>query len=178
MKEVGVEIPKVNYTGKIREIAIGAGGGQVTVGGETMYPFHLFEGQMPHAPRIAMEVYDSPPEDWAEVALEPFGEVVNDPVAWAQRCIQDYGAEMICLQLASTDPNGRNRPAEEAAAVAKKVADVIHVPLIVWGCANDDKDAETLRRVAELCQGKSLVIGPVVERPAALVEAFVSLRSR
>jgi acetyl-CoA decarbonylase/synthase complex subunit delta len=159
-----VELPKINYTGKIKEIALGSGGQQVKVGGETMYPFHLFEGQMPNPPRIAMEVYDAPPEDWAEAALEPFKDVVKDPVAWAQKCIQDYGAEMICLQLASTDPNGMNRPSEEAAAIAKKVADAINVPLIVWGCANDDKDADTLRRVAELCQGKSLVIGPIVEK--------------
>ena len=44
-----------------------------------MYPFHLFEGQMPHPPRIAMEVYDAPPEDWAEAALEPFRDVVQTP---------------------------------------------------------------------------------------------------
>jgi acetyl-CoA decarbonylase/synthase complex subunit delta len=71
---------------------------------------------------------------------------------------------MICLQLASTDPNGMNRPSEQAAAIAKKVADGIDVPLIVWGCANDEKDADTLRRVAELCAEKNLVIGPVGEK--------------
>jgi acetyl-CoA decarbonylase/synthase complex subunit delta len=90
--------------------------------------------------------------------------VVNDPVAWAKKCVSAYGAEMICLQLASIDPNGMNRPAEEAAAVAKKVSDALDVPLIVWGCANDEKDAETLRRVAELCAEKNLVIGPVGEK--------------
>ena len=111
-----------------------------------------------------MEVYDAAPEDWPEAALEPFQDVVSDPVAWAQKCLSAYGAEMICLQLASIDPNGMNRPAEEAAAIAKKVADAIPVPLIVWGCANDEKDAETLRRVAELCAGKNLVIGPVGEK--------------
>jgi acetyl-CoA decarbonylase/synthase complex subunit delta len=163
-KEVGVEIPKINYTGKIKEITLGAGGKSVTVGGETMYPFHLFEGQMPHSPRIAMEVYDAPPEDWPAAALEPFQDVVNDPTAWAKKCLTAYGAEMICLQLASTDPNGENRPSEEAAAMAKKVADTVNAPLIVWGCGNDEKDADTLRRVAELCAGKNLVIGPVGEK--------------
>ncbi len=44
------------------------------------------------------------------------------------------------------------------------MADAIDVPLIVWGCANDEKDADTLRRVAELCAGKNLVIGPVGEK--------------
>jgi acetyl-CoA decarbonylase/synthase, CODH/ACS complex subunit delta len=159
-----VEIPKMNYTGKIKEVTMGAGSKALTVGGETMYPFYLFEGQMPHPPRIAMEVYDAPPEDWPEAALEPFKDVVQDPVAWAQKCMTAYGAEMICVQLASTDPNGKNRPSEEAAAIAKKVADAIDVPLIVWGCGNDEKDADTLRRVSELCAGKNLIIGPVGEK--------------
>ncbi len=159
-----MEIPKINYTGKIKEVTMGAGSKALTVGGETMYPFYLFEGQVPHPPRIAMEVYDAPPEDWPEAALEPFKDVVQDPVAWAQKCMTAYGAEMICLQLASTDPNGKNRPAEEAAAIAKKVADAIDVPLIVWGCGNDEKDADTLRRVSELCAGKNLIIGPVGEK--------------
>ncbi|MDO9210066.1 MAG: acetyl-CoA decarbonylase/synthase complex subunit delta [Deltaproteobacteria bacterium] len=159
-----MEIPKINYTGKIKEVTMGAGSKALTVGGETMYPFYLFEGQMPHPPRIAMEVYDAPPEDWPEAALEPFKDVVQDPVAWAQKCMTAYGAEMICVQLASTDPNGKNRPSEEAAAIAKKVADAIDVPLIVWGCGNDEKDADTLRRVSELCAGKNLIIGPVGEK--------------
>lgn len=159
-----MEIPKIPYTGKIKEIALGLGNKAVTVGGENVYPFHLFEGQMPHPPKIVMEVYDAPPEDWPETALEPFQDVVQDPVAWAKKCINEYGAKMICLQLASTDPNGKNRPSEEAAEIAKKVAGAIDVPLIVWGCGNDEKDADTLRRVAELCAGKNLILGPVGEK--------------
>jgi len=159
-----VEIPKINYTGKIKEVTMGVGSKALTAGGETMYPFYLFEGQMPHPPRIAMEVYDAPPEDWAEAALEPFRDVVQDPVAWAKKCLTAYGAEMICLQLTSTDPNGINRPSDEAAAIVKKVADAVDVPLIIWGCGNDEKDADTLRRVSELCAGKNLIIGPVGEK--------------
>ncbi len=158
-----VEIAKTNYTGKIKQVSLGSGAKPVTVGGETSYPFYLFEGQMPNAPKIAMEVWDTAPEDWPEAALEPFAGVTGDPVAWAKKCITDYGAEMICLQMVSTDPNGLNRSAEEAAQVAKKVADAIDVPLIVWGTANHDKDTEVLRRVAELCQGKNVTLGPVEE---------------
>jgi acetyl-CoA decarbonylase/synthase complex subunit delta len=157
------EIPKTAYSGKIKEVKLGKGDKAVTVGGETAYPFYLFEGRMPNLPRIAMEVYDMPPEDWPEAALEPFADVVSDPVAWAQKCVKKYGAEMICLQLASTDPGGKNRSAAEAAAVAKKVADAIEVPLIVWGTANHDKDTDVLRAVAEACRDKSLVLGPVEE---------------
>jgi len=157
------EIPKTGYSGKIKEITLGGGEKAVTVGGETVYPFHLFEGEMPHLPKIAMEVYDAPPEEWPEAALEPFEGVTNDPVVWATKCIRDYGAEMICLQLASIDPNGLNRPADEATEVVKRIADTVDVPLIVWGCANNEKDAEVLRKVAEVCEGKDLILGPVEE---------------
>jgi len=157
------EIPKTAYSGKIKEIKLGKGDKAVTVGGESCYPFYLFEGEMPNLPKIAMEVYDSPPEEWPEAALEPFAGVTDDPVAWAKKCIDEYGAEMICLQLASTDPNGLDRSPEEAAQVVKKVADAIDVPLIVWGTANHEKDTEVMRVVTETCQDKSLIIGPVEE---------------
>ncbi|MFC1943552.1 acetyl-CoA decarbonylase/synthase complex subunit delta [Chloroflexota bacterium] len=157
------EIPKTLYSGKIKEVTLGEGNKAVVVGGETSYPFYLFEGEMPRLPRIAMEVWDCPPQDWAEAALEPFAGVTDDPVAWAKKCIDDYGAEMIALQLVSTDPNGLDRGADEAAEVVKKIADAIDVPLIVWGTGDNDKDTEVLRKVAEICQGKSLIIGPVAE---------------
>ena len=155
------EIPTITYTAAIKEVQLG--GGQIPTGGETSYPFYLFEGEMPNPPRIAMEVYDSQPEEWPQAALEPFDGVTADPVAWAKRCIEDYEAEMICLQLASTDPNGQDRPAEEAAEVVQNVAQAVTVPVIVWGCANDEKDAEVLRLVAETCENTPLVLGPVTE---------------
>lgn len=148
---------------KIKEVTLGKGDKAVKVGGETCYPFYLFEGTMPNLPRIAMEVWDCPPEDWAEAALEPFAGVTDAPVAWARKCIDDYGAEMIALQLISTDPNGLDRGANEAAEVVKKVADAIDVPLVVWGTGDADKDSEVLRTVAETCQGKNLIVGPVQE---------------
>jgi acetyl-CoA decarbonylase/synthase, CODH/ACS complex subunit delta len=160
---MAIELPKQTYTGKIKTVTLGGGDKAVTVGGETSYNFFTFEGAMPNLPRIAMEVYDAPPQDWASAALEPFADVVNDPLAWAQKCINTYGAEMLCIQLASTDPNGANAGAEEAAATVKKIADAVTVPLIVWGTANHEKDTEVLRRVCEVCQGKKLIVGPVEE---------------
>ena len=157
------EIPKITYTGKVKEVQLGKGPKALTIGGETSYPFHLFEGEMPHPPRIAMEVFDAAPDTWPEAVLEPFKDVINDPVAWAKKCVTTYGAEMIALQLVSTDPNGLNRSAEEAAQTAKNVAAAIDVPLIVWGSGNAEKDADLLRKVAETCDGMNLVIGPVVE---------------
>ena len=157
------EIPKTLYSGKIKEIKLGKGDKAVTIGGESAYPFYLFEGEMPNLPKIAMEVWDCAPEEWAKAALEPFAGVTDDPVAWAKKCTEDYRAEMIALQLISTDPNGLNREADEAAEVVKRVAEAIDVPLIVWGTANHDKDTEVLRKVCEICQDKKLIIGPVEE---------------
>ena len=160
---MALEIPKTAYTGKIKQVKLGKGDKAITFGGESCYPFYTFEGSIPNPPRIAMEVYDAPPQEWAPAAMEPFAGVTDDPVTWAKKCINDYGAEMICLQMTSTDPNGLNRKAEEAAPVVKKLADAIEVPLIVWGTANHEKDTELFRLVAEQCQGKNLIIGPVEE---------------
>jgi acetyl-CoA decarbonylase/synthase, CODH/ACS complex subunit delta len=161
---MAIDIPKTPYSGKIKEMKLGKGDKAVTVGSENSYPFYLFEGAMPHKPKIAMEVWDSTPEEWPAAAIEPFADVINDPVAWAKKCVQTYGAEMIALQLISTDPNGQNRSADDAAVVVKKVADAIDVPLIVWGVANNDKDTLTLTKIAEVCQDKRLILGPVVEK--------------
>lgn len=156
-------IPKAAYSGKIKEVVLGKGAKAVTVGGEASYPFHLFEGEMPHAPRIAVEVYDIAPDDWAAAALAPYQDVINDPAAWAKKAVDVYGADLIALQLVSTDPNGLNRSSEEATETAKKVAAAVDVPVVVYGSGNPDKDSELLRKVAEACDGMNLVLGPVVE---------------
>jgi acetyl-CoA decarbonylase/synthase complex subunit delta len=157
------EIPKIDYSGKIREITLGTGDKAVTVGGETCYPFYNFEGEMPHLPKIAMEVWDYEPDDWAEAAVEPFKDVLGDPAAWAKKCVDEYGAELITLQLRSIDPNGLNRPAEEAAEVAVKVVEAVDVPVVLWGVAAHEKDTEVLRLIAEKCEGKNVSLGPVEE---------------
>jgi acetyl-CoA decarbonylase/synthase complex subunit delta len=64
----------------------------------------------------------------------------------------------------STDPNGDNASPESAAATAKKVADAINVPLIVYGTSNVEKDAEVLPAVAEACADKNIIIGPVQDK--------------
>src|ERR1035437_1208461 len=103
------EIPKITYSGKINETRIGQGEKAVTVGGENSYPFYLFEGQMPHLPKIAFEIYDSEPEEWPPSILKPFQDVIGNPAAWARKCLREFKAESICLRLTSTDPNGLNR---------------------------------------------------------------------
>jgi acetyl-CoA decarbonylase/synthase complex subunit delta len=158
------DIPKQPYSGKIGETVIGTGSGAVKLGGEDSYPFHLFEGAIPNPPKIAMEVWDyDPSEEWPAAAVEPFKDVISSPDAWAKKCVDEYGADMIVLQLKSTDPNGMDRGADEASEVAKKVSDAIDVPLVLWGTANNQKDEEVLKAISEKCEGKNLALGPVEE---------------
>jgi acetyl-CoA decarbonylase/synthase complex subunit delta len=166
IKEVklGFEFYKESYSGGIREITLGEGSKAVTVGGQTCYPFYQFEGKMPNKPKIAMEIWDMPPEDWPESALAHFKDVISDPVAWAKKCVDEFGADMIVLQLKSIDPNDKDAGPEEAAATVKMVADAVDVPLVVWGCANPQKDEDVLKKVAEECQNKTLAIGPVEDK--------------
>lgn len=158
------EIHKESYSGSIRNISIGDGDNAVTVGGETSYPFYQFEGEMPNRPKIAMEVWDIEPDDWAEAALAPLKDVISDPVAWAKKCVDEYGADIVVLQLKSTDPNGKDAGPEEAAALVKKVSDAIDVPLVVWGTANVQKDEDVLKKISEECQDKNLTLGPVEDK--------------
>jgi len=158
------EFYKESYAGSVKEITLGKGDKAVTVGGESCYPFYQFEGEMPHKPRIAMEVWDMAPEDWPEAAVAPFKDVIGDAAAWAKKCVKDYGAEMIVLQLKSTDPNGQNASADDAAATVKKVLAAIDVPLIIWGSANVEKDEVVLKKLSEDFQGENLILGPVEDK--------------
>ena len=158
------EFFKESYTGSIKEITLGKDDNAVTVGGEACYPFYQFEGAMPNKPKIAMEIWDMEPDEWPEAALSPFKDVVSDPAAWAKKCVEEYGAEMIVLQLKSTDPNGQDASADDAVASVKKVLGAVSVPLIVWGTANTEKDEEVLKKIAEECQGENLILGPVEDK--------------
>jgi len=119
---------------------------------------------MPNKPKIAMEIWDMEPAEWPEAAISPFKDVISDPAAWAKKCVEEYGAEMIVLQLKSTDPNGEDASAEDAVASVKKVLGAVSVPLIIWGTANTEKDEVVLKKIAEECQGENLVLGPVEDK--------------
>jgi len=158
------EIPEQPYSGRIGETTLGVGDGAVTLGGGDSYPFHLFEGSMPNAPKVAMEVWDyDPSEEWPEAAIAPFKDVIASPDAWAKKCVDEYGADLIVLQLKSTDPNGMDRSADETAEITKKVSDAVNVPLVLWGTANNAKDEEVLKKISETCEGKNVCLGPVEE---------------
>ena len=153
--------PAEAYTGVVREVTIGKGKKSLKIGGENILPFHFFDqGSNPNPAKFALEVLDMEPQDWAEHLTQPFKDVIADPVKWAKRC-EELGADAVFLRLASTDPAVKDSSADEAAALAKKVAEAIGVPLIIYGSGDDKKDAEVLPKVAEACDGMNLLIGPV-----------------
>jgi acetyl-CoA decarbonylase/synthase complex subunit delta len=153
--------PVEAYTGAVREVTIGKGNKSLKIGGENILPLHFFDqGSNPNPAKFALEVLDMEPQDWSEDLMQPFKDVMSEPVKWAKRC-EELGADAVFLRLVSTDPAVKDSPAEEAAALAKKVAEAINVPLIIYGSGDDKKDAEVLPKVAEACAGMNLLIGPV-----------------
>ncbi len=154
-------IPKEAYTGVIREVTIGKGDKALRIGGENILPLHFFdEGANPNPTRFALEVMDMEPSDKTPHLIEPFSDVISDPIRWAKRC-EEFGVDAICLSLVSTDPAEKDSSPEDAAKLVKQMLNEIKKPLIVYGSGDEKKDAEVLPRVAELCAGENLLIGPV-----------------
>lgn len=157
------EAPIEKTGGRIREVTLGTGPGAVTVGGASALPFYGFDGDLGQRPAIAMEVYDLVPDGWPAALNDALGDVLGDPVAWAKACAERFGADIVCVQLAGTDPNGADRSPDEAAAVVKSVVDAVDVPVIVYGSGNADKDVEVLKKVAEVAAGSVIGIGSATE---------------
>jgi acetyl-CoA decarbonylase/synthase complex subunit delta len=153
---------KVKYSGAINEVPLGSQ--KLIVGGQSAYNFHDFEGTFPHKPIVGLQVWDMDPgESYPAPLAAKFAGVLGDPGAWAKKAVE-YGADIISLQLKSTDPNDLDAPASKAVESVGKVLDAINVPLIVMGVDNKDKDVEVLSVVAEKFMGKNLIIGPVTDK--------------
>jgi CO dehydrogenase/acetyl-CoA synthase delta subunit len=160
--EMAFNLPTETAKGKIREVELGSGDKARKVGGESCLPFYLWEGEMPNKPMVAAEVMDEAGE--LVPALEKaLGEVKNDPVAWAKKAVEEWGADAIFLLLTSTDPKATNAPAEQAAETVLKVEEAVKVPVIVYGTEDLEKDAEIAKVVATKAEGKNLLIGPAKE---------------
>jgi acetyl-CoA decarbonylase/synthase complex subunit delta len=164
---MSVAMPNVNetWTGKILEVTLGAGpeqggtrGSTVTIGGETGLPFLYFEGQMPHKPVVAIEVRDQAPDDWSDLLVEAWGDVLNDSAAWAARA-EELGAEVIALVLDSAHPERGNTDAAKARETVRKVLEATSLPLVIYGPGQPDKDNEVLVAAAEEAAGERVALG-------------------
>ena len=153
-----LQVMKDKNSGKVLSVTIGSGEAAVTVGGETSLPFLHFEGETPNKPIVAMEVTDVAPQ-WNQVLLDAFADVINDPVAWAKKCVEEYKADMICLRLIGSDPEVGNHSPEDCIKIVKDIKAAVNVPLAVIGCGVDEIDNKVISAIAEACSGENLLLG-------------------
>jgi acetyl-CoA decarbonylase/synthase, CODH/ACS complex subunit delta len=160
---VTVEIPKESWTGKIREITLGATakdggtrGKEAIVGGSSAMPFLHFEGKMPHRPLVAIEIQEKTP-NWPQPLLNAWGSAVSDPATWAKKA-ESVGADLLLLQLHGVE-NATSADGKQAAAVTKAVLAASSLPLIVKGPGQAEADNEMLVAVCEAAAGERVTVG-------------------
>ena len=121
-------------------------------------PFVRAEKGTPHRPRVAMEVHSATP-DFQGPAAEELAGVWDDPVAWARACENDWGADLVCLKFTAANPDGEDCSAEDSAALAKEVLEAVGVPLMFYGCEDEEKDAAIMSAIGDLIRNEGAVIG-------------------
>jgi len=164
-----VDVLKQKYVSKVGTVTLGAtpaeGGTRthtVTVGGDSTLPFLHFEGEVPNRPVVAIEVPDVAPP-WDESLKRFWGDVWDDPAAWAKKAVDECGADLVCLKLMSPDPDFGASTPDKCAAVTKNVLEAVGVPLVVIGCGIADVDNEVMPAVAEAGAGENLLIGTATQ---------------
>ena len=166
-----MQIPDVKekWVSQIASVTIGATkeqggtrGKTVTVGGQTTLPLLKFEGEIPNKPVIAGWVGDTVP-DWPDVLKDAVGPEIESPVKWAKKCINELGVDLISLKMIGADPNGLDKTPAECAQVVKDVLEAVDVPLIIWGCGDDEKDSIVLPACSEAARGENCLIGSAKE---------------
>ena len=126
----------------------GTRGRTYRIGGATAMPFHLWEGEMPNRPLVAMEVFDLVSEKYPRVLREIYGDLLQHPAEMAKVCVEKYGADLISVRLEGTHPEKGNRTPEQAVELVKSVLAAVDVPLIVTGHNHYDRNNEVLKAVA------------------------------
>jgi acetyl-CoA decarbonylase/synthase complex subunit delta len=160
------ELMLEKWSGSVSEVSIGAlkenGGsrGQVIrVGGQATLPYLYNEGSIPHAPVIAFEIWDIAPSDWPPELNQACGDVVSDPLAWAEKCVKEYKAGLLCVRLQGAHPDAQNKTVEEEAKLIAELLKKVDVPLIIIGCGDNAKDNQVIPACCEAAKGERCLIG-------------------
>ena len=160
-----IEFVKDSWPGAVRAVTIGAtpeeGGSReraITVGGEKALPFLHFEVEMPNRPQVAIEIKDRRPDDWSALLLEFWGDVVDDPSAWA-KAAEEAGADLLLLTFSLNGSDGNPTQPESAVATVKAVMGASALPLMVFGPGQAEVDNELLVPIADATKGERLVLG-------------------
>lgn len=167
---MAVEAILEKWPGQVSTVTIGAtkeeGGSRahvIKIGGEQSLPFLSKEGTMPHKPRVAFEIWDIAPVDWPKELTKFYGDVLNEPLAWAKKCVKELNAQLLCVRLQGSHPDFGNKNAQEEAKFIAQLLKEVNVPLIILGCADDAKDNLVLPVCGEAARGERCLIGSAVQ---------------
>ena len=161
---------KDSFAGSVNRVTLGAtkdnGGTRastITVGGARNVVYGGSAEEAGEKPVIAMDVPDSRPEDWPDALLQNYQDVLDSPGDWAKKCIEQFGADLICLKFDGIHPDKANKDAAHAVKVTEEVLKAVDVPLILWDSGNDEKDNQIMPKVSEAAKGENVLIGTVKE---------------
>jgi len=167
-----MQVPEVaqSFTGEVPRLTLGAtkdsGGTRtstVTIGGARNVVYGGSFADAGEKPVIAMDVIDTTPQNWPDPLIEPYKNVLDSPGDWAKKCIEEFGAELICLKFDGIHPDQGDKDASHAVKVIEEVIGAVGIPLVLWGCGNDEKDNQVMPKVSEAAKGENCLIGTVKE---------------
>ena len=168
-------VPKTAaYSGKINAVTLGTGDKAIVIGGQNVLPFYTFDAPIENAPKIGVEISDTAAE-WTEAGLKEFYAGCTTMADYAKKAETMPGADFICLNFASADPNGANRSVAECVADAKAVAEAVTMPIVIMGCKNMEKDGELFAKISEALQGKNILVMSAKNEDYKTVGASVAL---
>lgn len=145
------------FNAKINTVTIGSGDKTVSIGGNSTFPFYSFDAPTENTAKVGVEISDLGLEGASE-GIKAYYEGAATMAEIAKKAAAMEGADFVALVLEGGDPNGENKPVDELIAVVKEVADAVDCPLVVEGCKNVEKDSELLPKVAEVLQGRNVLI--------------------
>ena len=145
------------FNAKINAVTIGSGDKTVTIGGENSFPFYTFDAPTENTPKIGVEISDLGLDEFSE-GVKAYYEGATSMADIAKKAAAIEGADFVALILDGGDPNGVNKSIDELIEVVKEVAGAIDCPLVVEGCKNVEKDAELLPKVADVLQGRNVLL--------------------
>ena len=162
------------FSGKINAVTLGTGDKAIVIGGQNVLPFYTFDAAIEHAPKIGVEISDAA-ENWDVPGLVEFYAGCTTMAERAKRAETMEGADFICLNFESADPNGADRSVADCVADAKAVAEAVSMPIVIMGCKNMEKDGELFSKIAEALQGKNILCLSAKQENCKTVGASVAL---
>ena len=145
------------FNAKINTVTIGSGDKTVTLGGESTFPFYTFDAPTENAPKVGVEISDMGMEGMCD-GIKAYYEGASTMAEIAKKAVEMEGADFLVLSLEGGDPNGADKSIDELIEVVKEVANAVDAPLVVEGCKNVEKDAELLPKVADVLQGRNVLL--------------------